>query len=239
MRTTRSPLTLTALLAVVVHVSCSSDPDSVAFQFSFDFASAGQAGFIAGFADYPPGDAPIYELASGYQPLPAPLTDRGRALFIGGTNRSDDLFMYWTRQIALQPETRYRVRFQVELATNAPMGCVGVGGSPGEGVTVKVGASVVEPVPVLEGDILRMNIDKGNQTTSGADAIAVGDVANSQNCAEEAPRYELKTLSSDGQTFEVMTDSTGVSWILMGTDSGFEARSEIYYTRFVANFTPI
>lgn len=208
-------------------------------EFSFDFTSGGDQAFTADFADYPPADAPIYELASGYEPLPPPLRNRGNALFIGGTNRSDDLFMYWKRQINLQPDIRYQVRFEVEFATNAPTGCVGVGGAPGESVTIKLGASRAEPVSVLEGNFLRMNIDKGNQSNGGDDAIAVGDFANSQNCGEGVPRYELKTLSSDGRPFEMTTDSTGVGWVIMSTDSGFEARTEIYYTGFVAIFTPI
>ena len=54
--------------------------------------------------------------------------------------------MYYKGQIAgLSPDTRYRVQFEIEIATSVPNGCVGVGGAPGEGVTVKAGVTDIEP----------------------------------------------------------------------------------------------
>jgi hypothetical protein len=35
------------------------------------------------------------------------------------------------------------------------------------------------------------------------------------------------------------TDSTGRAWLFVGTDSGFESRSAVYYTRFMALFEPM
>ncbi len=93
----RRTFALIAPLPLVLGLSCSNEPDPVAMELSFDFTSGGAQAFTADFADYPPADAPIYELASGYEPLPALMAGRGSALFIGGTNRSDDLFMYWKR----------------------------------------------------------------------------------------------------------------------------------------------
>ena len=83
-------LSLAALLG-----GCSGQPTepSDALTFTFDF-HRGPQGFTAGFADYPPAHAEIYELTSGYRALPPPLESRS-ALFISGVNRSDDLFMFF------------------------------------------------------------------------------------------------------------------------------------------------
>ena len=35
---------------------------------------------------------------------------------------------------------------------------------------------------------------------------------------------------------DVTTDGSGTVWMFVGTDSGFESRSSVYYTRFVATF---
>ncbi len=73
------------------------------------------------------------------RPLPAPLQP-SPALFLGGDNRSDDLFMFYKAHVGgLLPGASYFVRFEVEVATNVPMGCVGIGGAPGESVWVKAG----------------------------------------------------------------------------------------------------
>ena len=81
-----------------------------------------------------------------------------------------------------------------------------------------------------------MNVDKGQQTNGGEDALVIGALANSQECGSEAPRWELKVLSSGSDSMQFSTDGSGVVWMFVGTDSGFESRSEVYYTRFVALF---
>ena len=228
------------LLASGLFMGCSEDPidPSEPLTARVDF-STGQHGWTAGFSDYPPADEAIYHLQSDYRTLPAPLDTSQRALFISGVNRSDDLFMYWKGQIVgLSPGTRYRASFEVEFATNAPSGCVGVGGAPGENVWIKAGATDIEPESVLDGSFLIMNIDKGNQLTSGENAFVLGDVASSQPCGEGEPQWELKRLSSM-ETVDVTADSDGRIWLLVGSDSGFESITSLYYTRVLATFEPI
>jgi len=241
-RNTKKRLSLVLVLTsftLAAGSGCSTSPDAMTFEFHFDFRSGGEQGWTAGFADYPPGQEEFFELEAGYRSLPPPLNTSQNGLFSSGNNHSDDLFMFWKRGISLGPDTSYRVRFDVEFATNAPRGCVGVGGAPGEGVTIKAGSSVVEPEPVIVGNTLRMNIDIGNQTTGGADAIALGDFANSQICGSGPPTYELKTLSSATGQFGLTTDGSGAAWLIVGTDSGFEATTAIYWTRIGAVFEPM
>jgi len=65
----------------------------------------------------------------------------------------------------------------------------------------------------------------------------IGDLANSRSC-EQGFEWELKRLAS-GQSLMITTDSTGRAWLFVGTDSGFESRSAVYYTRFTALFDPM
>jgi hypothetical protein len=214
-----------------------SEPGPSPITFDLDFTSETH-GWKAGFSDFNVGDEEQMELAGGHEPLPAEVGQEGRGLFVGATNRSDDVFMFRTGRVdGLEPETTYGVSFLVEFATEAPSGCVGVGGAPGESVHLKVGATPVEPEPVVDDGYYQMNIDKGNQFASGSDAIRIGDVANSNtDCLDWV--WEMKSVESD-DPFEARADSDGGVWLLVGTDSGFEARTELFYTRYRAVFQPI
>lgn len=194
----------------------------------------GTKGFTAGFSDYPVGQERFFELEDDYRPLPPPLESLGSALFISGNNHSDDLFMFYKGRIGgLEPGKAYRVSFRVEFATSVPGGCVGIGGSPGESVYVKAGASEVEPMAVNTGGYYQMNVDKGDQSSRGVNAAVLGDVANSQACGEEAPEWELKEVSGGGPV-EATANGEGSLWLFFGTDSGFEGTTSLYYTRIRA-----
>ncbi|MDP8912449.1 MAG: hypothetical protein M3N39_02595, partial [Pseudomonadota bacterium] len=115
---------------------------------NFSFA-AGQDGFTADFSDYSPGmelgDQGIRFVAE-VRRLPPPLDNRFGFL-LGGTNRSADLFMYIYRPVTgLVAGQRYRVRVDVTFATNVPPDCVGIGGSPGQSVVIKAGATAIQPI---------------------------------------------------------------------------------------------
>lgn len=225
------PWRLPILLAVVLF-GCDgpTDPEP-SVELAYDFES-GRQGWTAGFADYPDGWADKMELTSDYRTLPPPLDTTRAALFIGGSNQSDDLFMFWKRRVdGLEPNTAYALRFRVEIATNAPSECAGIGGPPGEAVRLKAGATASEPVAALDGDeVYRMNIDKGGQATGGEDAVVLGHIGNSaSSCSDHV--YELKELDSEGTRFEATTDGAGRLWLVAGTDSGFEGTTSLYYTR--------
>ena len=159
---------------------------------------------------------------------------------VQGHNRSDDLFMYIKKQLtALQPDTLYSIVIEVEFANDAPAGAFGIGGPPGEALFVKVGASTEEPVPV-EGEMggepyFQLNVDKGSQSEGGKNAIVVGDGAKLEN--EEFGVYELKTLNNAGEPLEIKSDADGNIWIFVGTDSGFEGKTILYYTGINAVLT--
>lgn len=184
----------------------------------------------AGFADYPVDEEKLYELKAELKHLPSPL-ENYFGFNISGKNHSDDLFMFIKKRFSgFEPNTQYQIRFEIIFATNAPSGCTGVGGPPGEGVTLKTGATILEPLSDNNGSgFYLMNIDKGNQSYGGSDAIKIGDFSNSKRCEDDDFTYELKTLNNEGNPFSVFTDFNGMLWILFGTDSGFEATTNIYY----------
>jgi hypothetical protein len=177
------------------------------------------------------------ELDSGWEAVPPDVEDRN-GFMLTGKNTSDDLFMFIKRQVTgLTPGTLYDVTFEVELATAVGENCPGIGGSPGESVFVKAGLTPVEPEAVDDGaGFLLMNIDKGNQSSGGSDAIVIGDMAGIGDCSLTS--FELKTEDSEGQAFSVMTDDEGGAWLLVGTDSGHEGPTRVYFTRIRAQLRP-
>ena len=120
----------------------------------------------------------------------------------------------------------------------AGVGCVGVGGAPGESVWIKAGATAVEPLPVRDGFYLRMNVDIGSQSAGGEQAVVLGNIANSRGC-EQPRRWEIKSFQSRSTPIPISIPSNGQAWLLFGSDSGFEARTEIYFTRAAVTFTPM
>ncbi|MEN8005953.1 MAG: hypothetical protein ABFS42_03020 [Candidatus Krumholzibacteriota bacterium] len=210
---------------------CSDDGNEAPAQpreIIFGFADDAE-GWVGDFADYPAGAEDFYELIFSYANLPAPLDEARGSLMLSGNNHSDDLFMFVKKQVSgLKPDAVYDLTFNVEFASNVADGTVGVGGSPGEGVAVKVGATVVEPVKELDSydGYLRMNIDKGMQSQDGDDMIVIGDFSNDTDQSV----YTLKTVANQ-TPFRVQADALGKLWLIVGTDSAFEATTTIYISR--------
>nr|MBV6629445.1 hypothetical protein [Oceanococcus sp. HetDA_MAG_MS8] len=192
-----------------------------------------------GFAEYPPGQEEDFNLEAGWERVPGAANTGTNGIFLNGNNRSDDLFMFFsTRITGLASNARYTVSFSVQLYTREGEGCVGIGGAPGESVFVKAGLTRFRPEVVNDGSgQVRVNVDKGNQAESGSEAIVIGDLAGSrQNCTRGS--YEVKNLSSAPQTFNFTTDVDGDAWLIVGTDSGFEGETRVYYTEVLVDFQP-
>ena len=242
---TRALLVMTAV--AVAGCGGSSDPSPQHFQFTF---SEDLEDWTVGFADYPAGTSDaeqqaideFYELDGRHARLPQPLDTADGAVLLAGNNHSDDLFMFIKRRVSgLVPDTTYQLELRVEIATDAPKGCAGIGGSPGESVFVKGGASGIEPLRVMDDTAGTatwiMNVDKGNQANGGTEAQVLGDFANSGDCESSDFSYELKELSNlELPAFDVTTDHNGDAWLLLGTDSGFEGTTTIYFTEIEAVF---
>ena len=85
----------------------------------------------------------------------------------------------------------------LSLATNVPTATFGIGGSPGESVFVKAGASTVEPLTEEDRNRhLRMNIDKGNQANGGGIEVRAGDELVPRERFRELERIQPESFSA-------------------------------------------
>jgi len=145
-------------------------------------------------------DQETYELDFRRELLPVPLSDFA-GLRLTGHNRSDDLAMLVTVPLrGLLPATVYRVELEADLASNMPYGCASIGGSPGDSVYVKLGASGQEPVADVD--------------------------------------WELKTVTTEGQSLLVSSGADGALWIFAGTDSAFEGLTQYYIVSLTVRIEP-
>lgn len=230
-------LPISLMFPLLLIFACSKDDEREgASEQSFytDFA-AGTDNWVAGFADYNGNNVETYELKDELSHLPEPLDTKKQAYKLSGINRSDDLFMYLKKQLGgFKPLTAYRINFTIKLASDAISGGVGAGGAPGEAVGIGVGASVIEPLASAnENNFYQMNIDKINQCcTDGEDMVVIGNVANGGDV------YEYKMLERAGE-FQVTADAEGKIWVLVGTDSGYEGKTTLYYSTIGMKITEI
>lgn len=227
---------MSLIFPLLLMYACSKDKKEDVSELSFytDF-SAGKDNWVAGFSDYSANNVETYELKEELSYLPEPLDIKKRAYMLSGMNRSDDLFMYLKKQLAgFKPLTTYKINFTIQLASDAMSGGVGAGGAPGEAVGLGVGASITEPLASAdENNFYQMNIDKINQCcTDGEDMVVVGNVANGSDV------YEYKLLERAGE-FLVTTDAEGKIWVLVGTDSGYEGKTTLYYSAIGMKITEI
>jgi len=221
-----APLITALSLAATAHAA---GPVTISTNFM-----SGASGWSAGFGDYPVGSEKFYELKSGIRRLPPSIKLKSPSFLLSGNNHSDDLCMFMRKQVTgLKPNTRYNVIFTATFASASPNDAFGVGGSPS--ITVKAGISPKRPSTV--GKNARLNIDKGNQTVGGKDAMVIGDTGVDVPAGEET--YRMKTLTNKGRPFHFKTDASGKGWIFLCTDSGFEATTSVYFTHIKVKMTPL
>jgi hypothetical protein len=220
-----------ALILIFFLIGCSKADNKkpLAGKIFTDDFTAGTDGWIADFADFPtdPSQTPEYQLEFIHTVLPEPLNTSDGALKQSGINRSDDLFMFIKKKITgLEPDRNYTVDLKVDFASNVADNMIGVGGSPGEGVTIKAGVVSIEPIKIVNTveSWYRMNIDKSNQSESGMDMKVIGNFAN----GTDLNVYTIKQLSTS-TPLNVKANQQGEIWLIIGTDSGFEAKTTIFY----------
>ncbi len=194
--------------------------------YESDF-SAGTDGWKVEYADFSPLQGDMQFLYA-WTTLPRPLETGRRAISISGINRSDDLFMYMTRPLTgLQPNRDYKLVFDIELASSYATNSFGIGGSPGSSVYLKAGATTSQPTLVLTDNFFHVNIDKGNQSEGGKDALVLGTIG----AGEDVEQYTLINRTNTDTPLTVRSDSDGKIWLIVGTDSGYEGLTTLYYSR--------
>lgn len=230
MKKSLSILLVICLALSVMAVGCTTETKASG-TYSFD---DDMEGWIGGFADLP-SDKKLwdtFEIEIEHDKIPIKGKDDS-GIRLSSSNRSDDLFLYIYRELTgLEPNTEYDVNMKFDIATNAPSGGPGAGGSPGDSVYVKAGVVDKQPDVVEDkNDYLRLNLDKGNQSQGGKDLKLLGTMAkeNSDDDSYEYKKFDLKT--------SVKTDSDGRVWLIIGTDSGYEGKQTYYINNVTVDFT--
>jgi hypothetical protein len=231
------------LLLVVATVACGNDDDEASpIELRYDF-NEGASGWEAGFSDYGPEFE--MELDSGIAPLPESLGQDGTGFRLTGMNRTDDLFMFLKRRIGpdegIQAGQTFRASYRIVFASDAPTGCAGIGGAPGEAVYLKAGVVSEEPDVVLVDGYWELTVDKSNQASGGREVWLVGDIANGIECEEALAAGQPFALVE--REYEhgvaVTVARNGALWLIVGTDSGFEGRTELYYMAIEVTLEPV
>ena len=212
-------------------------------RLEFDFRDGAQ-GWEAGFAEYSSEMEDMMQLETGIRRLPTQLGINGTGYYLQGMNHSDDLFMFLKRRLGtddgVMAGQEYRAKFTIVFASNAPTGAAGIGGAPGESVYLKAGASPVEPEVYLNSvdKDYHMYVDKGEGNSGdGTAASVVGDIANGLS-AEENPRYVSLSRRHEHE-YTITASQDGELWLLVGTDSGFEGLTGIYYQSIAVSLSPV
>ncbi len=247
----RNLIVLTAIVALgAIVTACVTPPPSPdpyvpeTVTKHFDFRD-GKLGWEAGFAEYSEGMD--IEPDSGLRPLPDELGVDGTGFYVESMNRSDDVFMYLTRGLTaddgIAANCDYRVTFEIVFASDAPTGAVGIGGPPGESVFLKAGAAAVQPEPYLdENDYWMMNVDKGGGNSGEGDAATIVDTVENGLPAEEVDFSNLPYVTLERtheHSYTVTSSEDGNLWLLVGTDSGFEGLTGIYYQEISVTVEPV
>ncbi|MBA4851938.1 hypothetical protein [Emticicia sp. BO119] len=225
-----------SLVSVAILFSCTKEETTTPQLSLNDQFNVSTTGWSADFADYPVGEETFYELSTKKDAkLPAPLDTLKKGFRVSGNNHSDDLFMFLTKKMTgLKASQTYKGTFEVEFASNAPDGSVGVGGSPAESVYMGIGLTSIEPKKVANTTTksYEMNIKKMQQATSGQDMKVIGNIANGTT------ENKYKIIKRTGE-FTGKSDANGNLWVIVGTDSGFEATTTLYYTGVKVNLTEV
>lgn len=209
---------------------------------TFDFAN-GRQGFKALFSDYSSLTTDV-KPTGGLRTIPSS-AGGGTGFLLGGTNRSDDMLMFITRQLTradgISADTSYTISFKIELASNAPSNAIGIGGSPGESVFLKAGATTDTPKVRLDrtDTTFRANFDHGQQAQSGTDMSSAGNIATGVELGDNQTQVPYKLLTFEHtHTASVRSDPKGNLHVVVGTESGFEGRTEVYIKSVTVTLTP-
>jgi hypothetical protein len=223
---------LSGLALAVSMFGCDSDDDDknlvLEKTITSDFEKSADE-WTGDFSEYSTAtDTASLELRFRRATLPAPLDTKTYGLMLQGHNRSDDMFMYLKKKVTgLKPNTPYNVIFEVDLGTKYSSGGFGAGGSGGGSVFLKAGASAIEPAKKLVDGFYTFNLDKGTQSQEGKDFIILGNVANGL----ETDTYALVKRDNLAKPVTVTSDASGALWVCLGTDSGFEGLTQLYYDK--------
>lgn len=201
----------------------------------------GARGWLPGFAKYTPGGESGRIAES--RPLPVEVEEPRNGYYLESADTGSGSFMFLKRILTqadgLKPNTGYELTLDLVFDSDAPSGCEGDAGAPGESVLIKAGASLTEPLPLLSGENrLEMNIDAGANPDGGADLGVVSDIANGRLCS--LPRRQFVRLSkSYTHAQPLYTGEDGVLWLAIGADSSYTGVTGVHIESAIFRLKPL
>jgi len=251
MRPSRLPI---ALLVLAVFTGCSSsgpefDPEVQPGVFEFDFET-GRQGWEPIFVGVPKDkeggeDLAVNEIESDHRALPDEVEKEGKALFAHGFTGTPGLGLFFRRRVTgLAPGTRYRVSFEVEIASDVGEGCFGTGGSPS---STRIHTVAVPRKPTRDVKERRLTDvyvfdDEATAEAMASPTSALGTIANGLPCKkahEMGKPFRLKTLSSEPNFWTVTTGEKGEVWLLVGSITAFNGKVSLYYNEITVRFEKV
>jgi hypothetical protein len=217
---------LFALFALLSTLSACNKNTPSNRDYSFNFKN-GPEGWQSFFSDYPVGGETPFELDFGHSHLPNPLDNSVSALKISGNNHSDDLLSFIYRKFdGLKPGKAYAVTFDVQMASNAPTNSIGIGGSPD--LAFGVGGMSAEPANTPDSDgWYRPNFTSDLQSRASNSMLQmIGTIG----VGDDATDFVMINRNNKDAPLMLTPNSKGELWLMMGTDSGFEGTTTLYYT---------
>lgn len=206
--------------------ACQQDDQGLTiFSQTFDFSTEGDD-WTGDFTDYDVQQPDsIFAWTVGRKPIPNKAGQQG--LLVTANNSNGDLFLFIKNKITgLMPDANYTVVFEVEAASNIPVGA---------GAVLKAGASSMEPRKVIENNRYVLNLDKGESSFSTEYAAVLGDVGNYSPTS-----YPITTIGNGyngARGFTARTNSKGEIWLFVGVDVMYKEVVEIYYSRISVVFS--
>ena len=194
------------------------------YSYNFNF---GTQGWDSLFSDYPKGEESFYELEFSFTHLPEPLDTTIKAIKISGNNHSDDLLSFITTRISLLiPNAVYEVTFDITMASNVATNSTGIGGSPD--LAIGVGGLGYEPANILdEANFYRTNFISLLQSKESNNVMQMIGTIGVQ---DTITTYTLINRNNTDNPVRLKTNENGELWLLIGTDSGFEGITSLYFT---------
>jgi len=212
------------VFVLILFAGCTKKNDVLEYNYTF---TSGTENWQSLFSDYPAGEENFYELEFTNAFLPPPLDQSIKTLKISGNNHSDDLFSAVFHKFEnLQPNKSYSITFNIDFASNAPIGAVGAGGDP----NLFIGAGGINYLPGNNIDNLNMYrpnfISKIQSGQSNELFQIIGNIGVSTTIPTP---YAVINRNNIGAPIIIKSNSEGQLWLIIAIDSGFEATTTLYF----------
>lgn len=213
-------------LLTLVFASCDKADDDSKREFNFTFEN-GTEGWRSYFSDYHVDGEDFYELDFQHTNLPLPLDTTVKALMITGHNHSDDLIsMIYRKFDGLEPAKTYAVTFNIDLASNTASNSFGIGGSPD--IAIGAGGLPFAPSSSIDDEgLYRPNFTSALQSKLSNDTLKM---LGTIGVGEDVHIFTMINRNNNNSPINITTNDKGEMWLLIGTDSGYEGITTLYYT---------